>query len=111
MLLRNEWVENAINYFPIHRTLSILVTLISIFIIYKTWIITKFADGFRKASIILVTCLIGQIVTGTILYKFGFPAQAQPFHILFGSGMFGSMVYMIIFLILAKQSEPKNILS
>jgi cytochrome c oxidase assembly protein subunit 15 len=111
MLLRNEWVENAIYYFPIHRTLSILVTLISIFIIYKTWIITKFADGFRKASIILVTCLIGQIVTGTILYKFGFPAQAQPFHILFGSGMFGSMVFMIIFLILAKQSEPKNILS
>ncbi len=95
-LPRSSYIELAGNILGSHRVLSFAVSLMCIISIYLTRNISKFVVEIKFASWLVIACLSGQMITGWLLYTYGFPAFAQPFHILLSSGIFAGLFYMML---------------
>ncbi len=84
------WLENPTLQFYIHRTFSIVVLLLNLWLVYTN---RKLKYGLHKTNWILI--LIGlEIVTGMAMYYLDFPLLSQPAHLIIASLLFGVQFYV-----------------
>jgi len=92
---RGQLAANAHTWLPGHRMFSGAVILACLYIAGLYWQWGRVNKTIRFSILLMVVSLAGQFLTGTLLYSFGFPAYAQPLHILFSSLIFGGLVLLL----------------
>ena len=87
-----KWLNNAPFIFYFHRSFSLSVLIINVWIgsiLYKY--------KYIPIEFLCILLLIGlEIVTGILMYYFNFPFSSQPLHLLFSSLLFGAQTFFII---------------
>ncbi|ADV47664.1 cytochrome oxidase assembly [Cellulophaga algicola DSM 14237] len=89
---KNQWLLNPNIQFYIHRTFSIFVALLNLYIAY---LIYKFGVGFEKIRWVLLLLLL-EIVSGITMYYIDFPFGSQTFHMVVASILFGVQFYLVL---------------
>jgi cytochrome c oxidase assembly protein subunit 15 len=95
------WLQNPSITFYVHRSFSILVLLVNVYLYIKN---TKFGLGYSKINWVLT--IIGiEILTGIAMAYLDFPIGSQAIHLVLASILFGIQFYMILE---AKKPSPAN---
>lgn len=89
---KNLWLDNVSIIFYIHRSFSILVTVLNIFIFYR---ISKLKLGLTKIKWVLLL-LVLEIATGVAMNYIHFPFGSQTLHLVLASILFGVQFYMVL---------------
>ena len=86
------WLQNPNTQFYVHRTLSILVVLINVWL----FIINK-KQGLNFSLINYIVFVLGlEVITGMTMYYFDFPFTTQPLHLLLSAILFGLQFYLVL---------------
>ena len=94
------WLDPAPFLFYIHRSFSLLVTGLNIWLFLR---LRKLNFPLQQLKQVLV--LIGlEILTGILMYYFDFPFSSQPLHLLFASLLFGAQTYALFHIFQPTQS-------
>ncbi len=93
---RGDIVENLGISFKVHRSFSIAIMLVNLFMIYKI-VKSGATDTLKKLSKTLGLILIAELLAGIILNRFALPAALQPIHLLLAC-----FAYALQFLIILK---------
>jgi heme a synthase len=88
---RESWLDTIGMKFYIHRSFSLFVLFINL-LLYR---VAKSNDNGSNLSLYLLLILVAEIFTGVILYYAGFPAFAQPIHLLLATILLGLQFYML----------------
>jgi len=98
------WLNNPDTMFYIHRSFSILVLLLNIFL----WWTNK-NKGLLQSKVNLVILLILlEVATGIAMYNFDFPFLSQPLHLVIASLLFGVQFYLLMETIYAPRKFKKT---
>lgn len=97
---KNLWLAKPIVQFYIHRSFSILVVLLNLFIAYRIY---KFRLGYSKINWVLLLLLL-EIATGMAMSYLDFPFGTQPIHLVIASLLFGVQFYVILEALKSKRS-------
>jgi len=101
---KHLWLQNPNTQFYIHRTLSILVVLINIWL----FIINK-KQGLNFTLINYIIIVLGlEVITGMAMYYFDFPFTTQPLHLVLSAILFGLQFYLVLKTIVVKAPNPIN---
>ena len=97
-LERSEWVSNLGLTFYIHRSYSLILLALHIYIVWKL-----FNEGIRKRELVrptkwLLAFVIVEIMSGALMAYFGVPAFIQPIHLLLGTVIVGVQFYIWLLL-------------
>ncbi|WP_109832300.1 COX15/CtaA family protein [Reichenbachiella versicolor] len=106
--LRESWIENLGLTFYIHRSYSLLLLLLHV---YLGYILLKSVSNFKESKILvasLVSMIVLEILTGIVMAYFGLPRFAQPIHLLVGVGVFGAQYYL--YLMIKERSSDNPVL-
>jgi cytochrome c oxidase assembly protein subunit 15 len=98
---KNLWLQDPNIEFYIHRSFSILVTLLNLFIAYRIY---KLGSGYSKINWVLLLILF-EIITGMAMYYLGFPFATQPAHLVLASLLFGVQFYLVLEGLKSKRSH------
>lgn len=108
---RGAWLELTGFIFKLHRSFSILVIIIAVFI---TWYVhanfgaIKRLKRFANASILF---LLVQLLTGIILANFDIPPVFQTLHLVSASFLVGAQVMLIIMINIYKRNISIELIS
>ncbi|NHF61288.1 heme A synthase [Flavobacteriaceae bacterium TP-CH-4] len=100
---KNLWLQNPSISFYIHRSYSILVVLLNIYLgvrIYRKGL------GYSKINWILAIIFL-EVVSGMLMYYLDFPFATQPIHLILASLLFGTQFYLVLEVLNVKKS-PKT---
>jgi cytochrome c oxidase assembly protein subunit 15 len=86
------WLQNPSLSFYIHRSFSIIVLLVNIYLFAQN---RKLNLGFKKINLVMILFLI-EIISGIAMYYFDFPFGTQTIHIVLATLLFGYQFYMIL---------------
>ncbi len=91
---RSSWVNSLTTVFLIHRSYSwiVLLSVGAIFVLIIRWEI----NTLKLPSSLLLGLVITSAITGILMAEFSFPFWAQPMHLLFASGIFSLLFYLIL---------------
>jgi heme a synthase len=92
------WLQNPTISFYIHRSFSILVLLVNVFLFLRN---KKLNLGFSKINWVMLIILL-EILSGIIMAYLDFPIGSQTIHIVLATLLFGFQFYLIL------ESYPKN---
>ena len=98
---KNLWLSKPDIPFYIHRSFSILVVLVNIFLAYR---INQLRLNYSKMNWVLVLLLL-EIITGMAMNYFDFPFGSQPLHLVLASILFGIQCYLVMEGLKAKRSH------
>jgi cytochrome c oxidase assembly protein subunit 15 len=89
-----EWdfINSAPMIFYVHRSLSILVLFLNLWLLYRVKTLNL---GFRKYQLV-IGCLALEIITGVSMYYFNFPFSTQPLHLLIATILVGIQFYVYL---------------
>jgi cytochrome c oxidase assembly protein subunit 15 len=89
---RELWLQEPIALFYVHRSFSILVVLLNLFL---AWRIHHLQLGYKKIRWVLL--LLGlEILTGLLMAYAHFPFGSQPLHLLWAAVLFGVQFYLVL---------------
>lgn len=89
---RGEWIDQLGNLFLVHRSFSILVVLLNVWLVFLL-----IRAGFPEKWPRILLGLIGvEIFAGVLLNYFGFPAWAQPVHLLTATFIVAIQLYLCL---------------
>lgn len=97
---KSLWLHQPEIQFYIHRSLSVLVVLLNVYIAY---VINKKSLSYSKIKWVLLIIFI-EIVSGISMYYIDFPFGTQAIHLVLASLLFGTQFYLI--LEASKSSNP-----
>jgi len=86
------WLDKPTIQFYIHRTFSIIILGINIWLLYRN---KTYNLGYYKMYLV-VTCIILEGFTGILMYYFDFPFLTQPIHLVIATVLFGFQFYIIL---------------
>lgn len=86
------WLQNPTIIFYIHRSFSILVLVINLYLFSLN---SKLALGFSKIKWIIFLLSL-EIISGILMYYFAFPFGTQTVHVVLATLLFGVQFYMIL---------------
>ncbi|WP_420572504.1 COX15/CtaA family protein [Kordia sp.] len=89
---KSLWLANPELNFYIHRTFSIVVLLVNVFLFYR---FRKLQLGFSKIYWVMVLLLL-EIISGIAMYYIDFPFGSQTIHIVLATILFGIQFYVIL---------------
>jgi cytochrome c oxidase assembly protein subunit 15 len=87
-----DFINSAPVVFYVHRSLSILVLVLNLWLFYR---IKKFDLGHTKYSLVLL-CIGLEILTGIAMYYFNFPFSSQPLHLFIATVLIGIQFYVFL---------------
>lgn len=92
---RQHIVANLGSYFKIHRSFSILITLLNFWLIFK---LRKSAvsSSIKTTATALGTLILVAVITGITLSWFALPAPVQPIHLLLACFIYGLQWMLIL---------------
>ena len=89
---KSQWLNEGWLIFLVHRSFSIVVLGINLFLAYSIW---KLNLGFSKIFWILV--IIGlEVLTGVAMNYLEFPFASQPLHLVLATVLFGLQAYLFL---------------
>lgn len=89
---KHLWLENPNTQFYIHRTLSILVIIVNVWL----YIMNK-KEKINSPLIKYIILVLGsEVVTGILMYYLNFPFTTQPLHLVLSALLFGLQFYLIL---------------
>ena len=94
------WLANADWQFYVHRSFSIVIVLLNIFLAQRIY---KYKLDFPKINWVLLFLFI-EAVSGIAMYYFHFPFASQPIHLVLASLLFGVQFYLLLEAISTKRS-------
>ena len=97
----NHWLKDPTLSFYIHRTFSILVVVLNVFIAYRIY---KHKLGYSKINWVLLILLF-EVLSGMAMYYTDFPIASQPLHLVLASLLFGVQFYLILEVLNSKRSQ------
>ncbi|WP_400072626.1 heme A synthase [Zobellia russellii] len=97
---KNQWLVNADWHFYVHRSFSIVVVLLNVFLAQR---IFKYKLNFPKINWVLLFLLL-EALSGVVMYYFHFPFASQPIHLVLASLLFGVQFYLLLEALSAKRS-------
>ncbi|WP_086477169.1 COX15/CtaA family protein [Arenibacter amylolyticus] len=86
------WLQSPDLFFYIHRSFSILVVLLNLYLAYR---ITKFNLGYSKIYWVLLMLLI-EVISGLAMYFWDFPFSTQAIHLVMAALLFGFQSYLAL---------------
>ncbi len=89
---KNLWLANPSIQFYIHRSFSILVVLVNLYIAYSIY---QKKLGYSKINWVLGLLFI-EVITGVVMYYFHFPFASQPLHLILAAFLFGIQFYLVL---------------
>jgi len=89
---RDIWLVNPSLQFYIHRSFSILVVLINLYLAYS---IPQKKLGYSKINWV-IGLLFVEVITGIVMYYFHFPFASQPLHLILAAFLFGIQFYLVL---------------
>ncbi len=97
-LERSEWIGNLGSTFLIHRSYSLVLLALHVYLLWKLM-----KEGIRRNELInptrwLLAIVIIEIVSGAVMAYFAVPAFVQPIHLLLGSVIIGVQFYLWLLL-------------
>ncbi len=95
---RNKWVENLGIYFLIHRSYSLIVLGLHIYLIYQVRKLSESKGIINQFTNWLIILILIEILTGVIMAYFSIPAIAQPIHLTIGTLSIGLQFVIVLFL-------------
>lgn len=96
--IKSMWLQNPQLDFYVHRSLSIVVLLINLWLFQRN---RKYNLGYDKFKLVLV-CIGLEILTGMAMYYFDFPFSTQPLHLVIAAVLIGVQFYIIL------ESTPRS---
>lgn len=105
---RHKWIENLGTDFYIHRSFSIVLAAVHI---YMAYLLYKLKDvRISRWTNIMLAILFAEIVFGIILSYFAMPPVMQPLHLLFATLLFGAQfMILIIYHYATKKAYKKTV--
>jgi cytochrome c oxidase assembly protein subunit 15 len=95
------WLEDPELIFYIHRSFSVLVLLLHLWVAYR---VRRLQLGFQKIYASLWV-LVGIVVTGIAMNYFAFPWGSQPLHLVLAAVLFGLQWYALMEFISASRTH------
>jgi cytochrome c oxidase assembly protein subunit 15 len=93
-LARESWVAQLSNVFKVHRSTSILVLLLNIYLSYQLW---QFNQARLRHLAMATMGLIGlEVLVGITLAEWALPPVAQPIHLTLAVLLFGSQFLTLL---------------
>lgn len=89
---RDIWLEDPNITFYIHRSFSILVLALNLFL---WWQNRRLNLNLSKINIVIILILL-EVATGVAMYNFDFPFLSQPMHLVIASILFGYQFYLLM---------------
>lgn len=89
---KTEWLLNPTLSFYVHRTFSILVVSINLWLYILN---TNLALHYSKTKWILA-CVAFEVITGIAMYYLDFPFLSQPLHLVIATLLFGYQFYILL---------------
>ncbi len=86
------WLNDPTITFYIHRSFSILVLLVNLFLWYRN---RKLQLNLNLTNWVMIFILI-EIITGMAMYYLDFPVLSQPLHLVIASVLFGIQFYLLM---------------
>lgn len=86
---RTQWIDLVPNIFYVHRSFSWVIFGLAAFMTYKVFKSALRKTVIGKASVALVCLVVFEMMLGGALNHLGFPAIAQPVHLLTAHLIFG----------------------
>ena len=102
-IARAEWIEVIGATFLIHRSYSLLLLALHIYLFFVIYKSSAYSE-FKTLMYVLVGVVAFEIFTGAVMAYFAIPAFIQPIHLLFGSLIIGIQYYLVL-VIRRKRSE------
>ena len=94
---RAQWVENLGVTFLIHRSYSILILALHVYLVYYLMKNTSRRSGrFYTLSRILLLVVLIEIISGTLMAYFAIPTVLQPVHLLVALIIIGLQYYLLL---------------
>lgn len=97
---KNLWLKNPTVQFYIHRTFSILVLAVNLYLFLR---IKRGNLGFKKIDWILFLIAM-EVVTGILMAYMDFPYATQPIHLVLAALLFGVQFYLFMEVLNARKS-------
>lgn len=85
------WLVPATLMFYVHRSFSIIITLLNGFLFYRN---RKLELGHSKLMNWMLGCIALEVLTGILMYYVHFPFGTQPLHLVIASVLFGIQFYV-----------------
>lgn len=95
-MARAEWIENLGIRFKIHRSYSILLLALHVYLARLLYINNEGVTVLKRASALLVLIVVVEAGSGAIMAYFGVPAFIQPLHLLLGTLITGWQYYLLL---------------
>jgi len=89
---KNLWLSDAPLKFYVHRSFSIIIVLLNVYLLNR---ILKVAKSYNRPKWALVLILLS-VVTGIAMYYLDFPFSSQPLHLVLAALLFGVQFYMVL---------------
>jgi heme a synthase len=94
--LRDTWIEKIGTTFYIHRTFSLLILGLHIYLAYLLKKNTANASKLQTWANALIGLIVAEVASGAIMAYFAIPASMQPVHLLLGSLIIGVQFLLLL---------------
>ncbi len=94
--LRNTWVDSLGIEFFIHRSFSLIILGLNLYLCYLFIINKIFLKTYLKIIIIILSLITLEIITGAGMAYFSIPSFLQPLHLFLAVLIFGLLFYMFL---------------
>lgn len=106
--LRGSWVDGLGLEFYIHRSFSLAIAFVHFYLLYELFKQKSSLSNVYNNVKILISFIILEILTGTIMAYFAIPFWAQPIHLVLGSMIFGVQFYIFLQVIYTTQKKNRK---
>ncbi|WP_405198148.1 COX15/CtaA family protein [Christiangramia sp. LLG6405-1] len=98
------WLADPNLTFYIHRSFSIIVLLLNVFLWWKN----RQNNLFQSRVNWVIAFILLEVATGVAMYNFDFPFLSQPLHLVIASLLFGVQFYLLMETIYAPEKIKKT---
>jgi cytochrome c oxidase assembly protein subunit 15 len=106
--LRGSWIEGLGADFYVHRSFSIAIAIVHIYLLFELFKLKNGLNSIYRNVKILISLIILEILSGTIMAYFAIPFWAQPIHLVLGSMIFGFQFYIFLQVVFTTQKTNKK---
>jgi cytochrome c oxidase assembly protein subunit 15 len=106
--LRGSWIEGLGLEFYVHRSFSIAIAIIHIYLLFKLYQAKEELSNIFRNVKILMSLILLEILSGTIMAYFAIPFWAQPIHLVLGSMIFGAQFYIFLQVVYTTQKTNRK---
>ncbi|WP_187261768.1 COX15/CtaA family protein [Pontibacter beigongshangensis] len=103
---RESWIEQLGNSFYVHRSFSIVLLALNLWVTYELYTLKN--DAMRMLCNWMLVILGAEIVIGILMAYLAIPPFMQPLHLTLATILFGIQFWMIIFYNYASKGAAKK---